>query len=159
MTGKFCIFREVFRTLLTHDYVTKWKHFSALLAICAGNSPVTGESPLKGQWRWALILYLIYAWINGWVNNREAGDLRRHRTNYDVRVMFFLVRNAEAHGLEGVCQIVAIFGIIYLRLWVNISIAYVYINPSNSHVYISSSELYQTIITAITNTYKNWLAS
>ena len=26
-------------------------------------------------------------WINGWVNNREAGDLRRHCANYDVIVM------------------------------------------------------------------------
>ena len=26
-------------------------------------------------------------WINGWVNNREAGDLRGHRTHYDVMVM------------------------------------------------------------------------
>ena len=26
-------------------------------------------------------------WINGWVNNREAGDLRRHRTHNDVSVM------------------------------------------------------------------------
>ena len=25
--------------------------------------------------------------INGWVNNREAGDLRRHRAHYDVIVM------------------------------------------------------------------------
>ena len=30
---------------------------------------------------------LIYAWINGWVNNREAGDLRRHRAHYDAIVM------------------------------------------------------------------------
>ena len=30
---------------------------------------------------------LICAWINGWVNNREAGDLRRHRAHYDVVVM------------------------------------------------------------------------
>ena len=27
-------------------------------------------------------------WINGWVNNREAGDLRRHRGHYDVNVMW-----------------------------------------------------------------------
>ena len=27
------------------------------------------------------------AWINAWVNNREAGDLRRHRAHYDVIVM------------------------------------------------------------------------
>ena len=25
---------------------------------------------------------------NGWVNNRDAGDLRRHRARYDVTVMF-----------------------------------------------------------------------
>ena len=30
---------------------------------------------------------LICVWINGWVNNREAGDLRRHRDHYDVNVM------------------------------------------------------------------------
>ena len=30
---------------------------------------------------------LICVWINGWVNNREAGDLRRHRAHYDVNVM------------------------------------------------------------------------
>ena len=39
--------------------------FSALLALCAGNSP----------------------WINGSVNNNEAGGLRRHRAHYDVIVM------------------------------------------------------------------------
>ena len=27
---------------------------------------------------------LVCAWINGWINNREAGDLRRHRTHYDI---------------------------------------------------------------------------
>ena len=45
------------------------------------------NSPHKGQWRRALIFSLICAWINGWVNNREAGDLRRHRANDDVTVM------------------------------------------------------------------------
>ena len=68
-----------------------WRHqmetFSALLALCAGNSPVPVNSPPKGQWRGALMFSLIYAWINDWVNNREAGDLRRHRGHYDVIVM------------------------------------------------------------------------
>ena len=67
-------------------YIPLWRHqmetFSALLAICAGNSPVN-----KGQWRGALMFSLICAWINGWVNNREAGNLRRHRAHYDVIVM------------------------------------------------------------------------
>ena len=68
-----------------------WRHqmetFSALLALCAGNSPVPVNSPHKGQWRGALMFSLIYAWINDWANNREAGDLRRHRGHYDVIVM------------------------------------------------------------------------
>ena len=34
---------------------------------------------------------LIFVWINGWINNREAGDLRRYRAHYDVTVM--CVRN------------------------------------------------------------------
>ena len=47
-----------------------------------------GEFPAhKGQWRGALMFSLICVWINGWVNNREAGDLRHYRANYDVTVM------------------------------------------------------------------------
>ena len=63
--------------------------FSALLALCAGNSPVPVNSPHKGQLRGALTFSLICAWIIDWVNNREAGDLRRHRGHYDVIVMLW----------------------------------------------------------------------
>ena len=42
----------------------------------------------KSQWCGTLMFSLIYAWINGWVNNREAGDLRRHGALYDVNVMY-----------------------------------------------------------------------
>ena len=49
-------------------------------------SPV--NSLHKGRWRGALMFSLICAWIKGWVNHREAGDLRRHRVHYDVIVMF-----------------------------------------------------------------------
>ena len=52
-----------------------------------GNSPVIGEFPSQRQWRGALMFSLIWAWINGWVNNRETGDLRRHRAHYGVIVM------------------------------------------------------------------------
>ena len=50
-------------------------------------SPV--DSPHKGQWRGALMFSLICTctWINGWVNNGEAGDLRSHRAHYDGIVM------------------------------------------------------------------------
>ena len=48
-------------------------------------SPV--NSPHKGQWRGALLFSLICVRKNHWVNNREAGDLRRYRAHYDVIVM------------------------------------------------------------------------
>ena len=68
---------------------TWWRHqmevFSALLDICAGNAPVNSQH--KGQWRGALMFSLIGAWLNVWVNTREAGDLRRYRAHYDVIVM------------------------------------------------------------------------
>ena len=49
-------------------------------------SPV--NSPHKGQWRGALMFSVIFARMNGWVNNRYAGDLRRHQVHYDVIVMY-----------------------------------------------------------------------
>ena len=66
-----------------------WRHlqletFSALLALCAGNNPHTG------QWRGALLFSFICAWINGWINNGKAGDLRRHRGHYNVTAMQIL---------------------------------------------------------------------
>ena len=45
---------------------------SALLALCAANSPVTGEFPSQGQWCGALMFSLICAWTNGRVHNRYA---------------------------------------------------------------------------------------
>ena len=45
------------------------------------------NSPHKGKWRGALTFSLICACIYGWVNNRKAGDLRRHHAHYDVTVM------------------------------------------------------------------------
>ena len=44
--------------------------------------------PHKGQWRGALMFSLICVWINGWENNREAGDLRPYRAHYYAIVMF-----------------------------------------------------------------------
>ena len=34
-----------------------------------------------------LWFFYICAWINGWIN-RETGDLRRHRADYDVMIMW-----------------------------------------------------------------------
>ena len=65
--------------IFDHDDVIKWKHFPRYWPFVRGihRSPV--NSPHKGQWRRALMFSLICTWINGWVNNHEAGD-------YDVTV-------------------------------------------------------------------------
>ena len=70
--------------LIPDRSVSWWSHqmktFSALLGLCAGKSPVTGHrwiSPTKA--RDADLRSLICAWTNGWVNSRDAGDLRSHR--------------------------------------------------------------------------------
>ena len=80
----FCSFNELESG---HDDVIKWKHFPGYWPFVRGihRSPV--KSPHKGQWRGALMFTLICARINSWVNNREAGDLRRYPGHYDVTVM------------------------------------------------------------------------
>ena len=62
----------------------KWKHFLLYWPFVQGiqRSPV--NSPRKSQWCRALMYSLICAWIKGWANNHEAGDLRRHHAYYDV---------------------------------------------------------------------------
>ena len=72
-----------------HDDVIKWKHFPRHRPFVRGihRSPV--NSPHKGQWRGALMFTLICARINGWVNNRDAGDLSRYRTHYTMTDMIY----------------------------------------------------------------------
>ena len=73
--------------MLLHDDVIKWKHFSHYWPFMRGIHRSQLNSPRKGQWRGVLVFSLICVWINGWVNNREAGDLRCFRAPYDVTVM------------------------------------------------------------------------
>ena len=73
--------------ILSHDDIIKCKHFPNYWPFVHEIhwSPV--NSLHKGQWRGALTFSWICPWINGWVNIREAGDLRCHRIHYDVTVM------------------------------------------------------------------------
>ena len=75
---------QVSQDIGCHNDVIKWKHFPRNWPFVRGihRSPV--NSPHKSQWRGALKFSL----IPDWVNNREAGDLRRHRGQYDVIVMW-----------------------------------------------------------------------
>ena len=89
-----------------HDDVIKWIHFPRYWAFARGIhwSPV--NSPHKGQWRGALMFSLICVWISVWVNNREAGALRRYRAHYDAIV---IDRNSSIplyHHMHWIHQIV-----------------------------------------------------
>ena len=66
--------------------------FSALLAICAGNSPVSGEFPAQRQVTRSFDVFFDLR-PNKQLSkkNREAGDLWRYRAHYDVIVMLFSV--------------------------------------------------------------------
>ena len=81
--------RDYTYSVSLNKWFTWWCHqmetFSALLAICVGNSPVI--SLHKGQWCGSLMFSLIGAWLNGWISNGEAGDLRHHHAHYGVTVI------------------------------------------------------------------------
>ena len=70
-----------------HDDVIKWKHFPCYWPFVRGIHRSRWIPRTKASDAGALMFSLIYAWIKDWVNTREAGDLRRHRGNYDVIVM------------------------------------------------------------------------
>ena len=96
-----------------------WPHqmetFSALLALCAGNSLVTGEFPSQGHWSGALIFSLICAWINGWVNS-QAGNLTHHRAHYDVTVIAMACcLTAPSHYLNRYCLVIKT--VLWHSLW------------------------------------------
>ena len=62
--------------------------FSPLLAICAGNSPVSPEFTAQRPVMQGFDVFFDRIWINGWVNNHKAGDMRCYRGHYDITVMY-----------------------------------------------------------------------
>ena len=62
---------------------------SAFLALCAWNSPLTGEFTKQRPVTRSFGVFFDQR-LNkrlSWVNNRDVDDLRRHRAHYDVNVM------------------------------------------------------------------------
>ena len=70
-----------------HYDIIKWKHFPRYWPFVRGIHHRPENSLHKCQWHGTLMFSLICAWTNGWVNTRDAGDLRHHRARYDVNVM------------------------------------------------------------------------
>ena len=106
------------RQQYVHDDVIKWKHFSCdwPFVRVIHRSPV--DYPHKGQWRKALMFSLICAWTNGWGNDRDAGDLRRHRAHNDVTVMWPFCPNLNAlHFLLDMTRISSQFPATHRHFW------------------------------------------
>ena len=86
MSNRRARWAKLVRWLIIHDDVMKWKHFPRYWPLCGEFTchrliPLTKASDAK------LWYSLICAWTNGWVNNRYADYLRRHRAHYDVTIM------------------------------------------------------------------------
>ena len=68
---------------------TWWRHqmeaFSALLALCEGNSPVTGGFPSQRPVTRSFDVFFDLR-LNKWLR-KQSSDLRLHRSHYDVTVM------------------------------------------------------------------------
>ena len=66
--------------------------FSALLAICAGNSPVTGEFLAQRPVTWSFDIFFDLR-LDKRLSKQLRGDLRRHHVHYDVTVMLWHKNN------------------------------------------------------------------
>ena len=86
---------------------TWWRHqmetFSALLAICTGNSPGTGEFPAQRPVKQSFDVFSDLRLNKRLSNNREAGDLRRYRGHYDVTVMYYF--ELKFHKIQIYCSV------------------------------------------------------
>ena len=135
-----------------HDDVIKWRQFPRSWTFVRGipRSPV--NSPHKGQWRGASMFPLIYAWMNVWANNRQAGDLRDHRAHYDVTVVIrkTISRASWAASLTEAAQSrdkESNFGQIWIRI-TNFS-------SKKMHLNVSSAKL-QPIYSGLTVLMPGW---
>ena len=96
------------KLIVDHQNISVWRpwwrhqveHFPHYWSFVGEIHRSTVNSPHIGQWRGALMFSLICVWINVWLNNREAGDLRRHRAHYDVTVMPHANREATLLDLN-----------------------------------------------------------
>ena len=84
---------------VTHDDVIKWTHFLRYWPFVRGihRGPHTKASDAE-------YFFFICTWINGWVNNREAGDLGHNHAHYYVTVMHERYHYSDSHEHNGVLK-------------------------------------------------------
>ena len=71
--------------------------FSSLLAICAGNSPGTGEFPTQRPLTRSFDVFFD-------LHNRQAGDLRRYCAHYDVTIMSYINQGVTITDYDMLCN-------------------------------------------------------
>ena len=72
-----------------YDDVMKWKQYPRYWSFCGKFTSHRWILRTKANDAELCCFVWFVSWINGWVINREAGDLRRHRSPFDVIVMWF----------------------------------------------------------------------
>ena len=102
------------------QFKTWWRHqkepFSALLAICAGNSPVTGEFPAQRPLTRSFDVSLICVWIKwlskqswGWCIQTLSRPLWRHRNekiySHTITSEYRVARNWHSRLLSSLVKI------------------------------------------------------
>ena len=116
---------------VSHDDVIKWKHFPRYC---------------KGQWRGALIFSLICVWINGWLNKREAGDLRRYRVHCDAIVMLRLMGRSTRWCQTKIGDILQTFSIVFSSqnfcVWLCTGLKFVHDDATNGNIFRVSDILW-----------------
>ena len=70
----------------THLFPRDYFHIGYEMIVVIIVEVIDARTKASDAERWC---FLLSAWINGWVNNGEAGDLRRHRAHYDVTVITY----------------------------------------------------------------------
>ena len=98
------------RACFGHDDLIQLKYLPRYWPFVRGIHWSSVNSPHKVKWHGASMFSLICAWINGWVNTREAGDLRRYRAHYDDTVMQTVSRvGSRGDGWSNFCVSVLLY--------------------------------------------------
>ena len=94
--------------LSIHDDVIKWK-LSALLPLCAGNSPVTGEFPAKRPVTQRFCVFFDLRLKKRLSKNRDADDLRCQRAHYYVIVISIVNRIHGRHHQQRSTEYISMY--------------------------------------------------
>ena len=85
----YCLWQNNYEMKSIKNKISMWisaiAHVKIISHVLIKNNSITSHIPsyriTQGD------MQIVRAWINGWVNTSDAGDLRRYRTHYDVIVM------------------------------------------------------------------------